>query len=45
MLAMLGGLEMGWDAIRAYAAQVIDYVVQIRRVDGRRFVSEISAPQ
>jgi type IV secretion system protein VirB11 len=44
MLAMLGGLEMGWDAIRAYAAQVIDYVVQIRRVDGRRFVSEISAP-
>ena len=44
MLAMLGGLEMGWDAIRAYAAQVIDYVVQIRRVDGRRFVSEIAVP-
>ena len=41
MLALLSGVEMGWAAIQAYARRVIDVVVQLRRVNGRRVVSEI----
>jgi type IV secretion system protein VirB11 len=41
MLALLSGVEMGWAAIQAYARRVIDVVVQLRRVNGRRAVSEI----
>jgi len=41
MLALLSGVEMGWAAIQAYARRVIDVVVQLRRVNGRRMVSEI----
>jgi type IV secretion system protein VirB11 len=41
MLALLSGVEMGWAAIQAYARRVIDVVVQLRRVNGRRIVSEI----
>jgi type IV secretion system protein VirB11 len=43
MLALLGGLAFEWEAIRRYALNVIDYVVQIRRDGkGRRVISEIS---
>ena len=41
MLALLSGVEMGWAAIQAYARRVIDVIVQLRRVNGRRAVSEI----
>ena len=41
MLALLSGVEMGWAAIQAYARRVIDVIVQLRRVNGRRVVSEI----
>ena len=41
MLALLSGVEMGWAAIQAYARRVIDVIVQLRRVNGRRLVSEI----
>ena len=41
MLALLSGVEMGWPAIQAYARRVIDVVVQLTRVGGRRSVSEI----
>jgi type IV secretion system protein VirB11 len=41
MLALLSGVGMGWAAIQAYARRVVDVVVQLRRVNGRRAVSEI----
>jgi len=41
MLALLSGVDMGWAAIQAYARQVIDVVVQLKRIDGRRVVSEV----
>lgn len=41
MLALLSGVEMGWAAIQAYARRVIDVIVQLRRVNGRRVVTEI----
>lgn len=41
MLALLSGVDMGWAAIQAYARRVIDVVVQLKRTDGRRVVSEI----
>lgn len=41
MLALLSGIDMGWPAIQAYARRVIDVVVQLKRSDGRRAVSEI----
>jgi type IV secretion system protein VirB11 len=41
MLALLSGVDMGWSAIQAYARRVIDVVVQLKRTDGRRAVSEV----
>ena len=41
MMALLGGANLDWAAVRAYAAQVIDVVVQMRRDNGRRFVSRV----
>ena len=41
MLALLSGVDMGWAAIQAYARRVVDVVVQLRRIDGRRVVSEV----
>jgi type IV secretion system protein VirB11 len=41
MLALLSGVDMGWSATQAYARRVIDVVVQLRRVGGRRIVSEV----
>jgi type IV secretion system protein VirB11 len=43
MLAVLGGLSLEWDAIRRYAGQVIDYVIQVRKSSsGQRFIAEIA---
>ena len=33
--------HLDWAAVRAYAAQVIDVVVQMRREAGRRYISKI----
>ena len=41
MLALLSGVDMDWSAIQAYARRVIDVVVQLKRTDGRRAISEI----
>jgi type IV secretion system protein VirB11 len=41
MLALLSGVDMGWAAIQAYARRVVDVVVQLRRIDGRRGVSDV----
>jgi len=42
MMALLSGIDVGWQSIRAYARQVIDIVVQLKRADGRRFISDVT---
>jgi type IV secretion system protein VirB11 len=41
MLALLSGVDLGWDKLQAYIAQVIDIVVQIERRAGERQVVDI----
>jgi type IV secretion system protein VirB11 len=41
MLALMSGIDVGWAAIQTYARQVIDVIVQLKRNDGRRVISEI----
>jgi type IV secretion system protein VirB11 len=41
LLAMTSGLELGWEKVQAYVGQVVDVVVQIERVGGRRRIGEI----
>jgi type IV secretion system protein VirB11 len=41
MMALLGGANLDWAAVRAYARQVIDVIVQMRREAGRRVVSRM----
>ena len=41
MLALLCGVDVGWEAIRTYARQVIDIIVQIKRVKGVRTITDI----
>ena len=41
LLALMSGVDLGWPVVRAYVRQVVDVIVQMRRVDGRRQVSEI----
>ena len=41
MLALLSGVDMDWAAIQAYARRVIDVVVQLKRTDGRRAISDV----
>ncbi len=41
MLALLSGIDVGWEPLRAYARQVIDVIVQMGRVDGVRTVTDI----
>ncbi len=41
MLALLSGVDLGWDKLHAYIAQVIDIVVQIERRGGERRVVDI----
>ncbi len=42
LLALMGGIDLGWPLARAYVRQVIDVVVQMRRLAGRRHIGEIS---
>ncbi len=32
LMALLSGIDLGWDAVRAYVRHVVDLVVQLRRV-------------
>ena len=41
MLALLSGVDMDWAAIQSYARRVIDVVVQLKRTDGRRAISDV----
>ncbi len=37
MLALLGGVNINWEALRTYVVQVVDIIVQLKRTqDGRR---------
>jgi len=42
LLALLGGVDLGWEALRTYIRQVVDVIVQLKRVDGTRRVVEVS---
>jgi len=41
LLALMGGVDLAWPMVRAYVRQVVQVIVQMRRVDGARHVSEI----
>ena len=41
MLSLMNGVHVSWEAIGAYIRKVIDVVVQLKRVDGRRVITEI----
>lgn len=41
MMALLGGLEIGWESIRAYVRSVVDIIVQLRHDRGRRGIAAI----
>lgn len=41
LMTLQAGLNIGWNDVRAYVAQVVDVVVQLGRDDGRRRVSEV----
>lgn len=41
LLALTANAQIGWDAVMRYIRQVVDIVVQVRRIDGARRVSEI----
>ncbi len=41
MMAQLGGLKVEWAVVQAYARQVIDIVIQMHRVNGRRSVGGV----
>lgn len=42
LLALTANNGVGWDAIRSYIRQVVDVVVQLRRIDGARRVTEVA---
>jgi type IV secretion system protein VirB11 len=41
MMALLSGVDVGWSAVQAYARQVIDIIVQLKRVDGGRRIAAV----
>ncbi|HEX4181763.1 MAG TPA: P-type DNA transfer ATPase VirB11 [Caulobacteraceae bacterium] len=41
LLALMSGVDLGWPMVRAYVRQVVEVIVQMRRVDGQRRVSEV----
>jgi type IV secretion system protein VirB11 len=41
MLALLSGVDLGWDKLHAYIEQVVDIVVQIERRAGERRIVDI----
>ena len=42
LLALTANAQIGWDAIMRYIRQVVDVVVQVRRIDGERRVTRIA---
>lgn len=42
LLALTANAQIGWDAVMRYIRQVVDLVVQVRRIDGERRVSQIA---
>ena len=42
LLALTANSGVGWDAIRSYIRQVVDVVVQLRRIDGARRVTDVA---
>ncbi|WP_297510800.1 P-type DNA transfer ATPase VirB11 [uncultured Caulobacter sp.] len=41
LLSLLSGVDLGWETVRSYVRQVVDVVVQLKRVDGVRRVTEL----
>jgi type IV secretion system protein VirB11 len=41
LLSLLSGVDLGWETVRSYVRQVVDIVVQLKRVDGVRRVTEL----
>jgi type IV secretion system protein VirB11 len=41
MLSLLGGVDLGWSSVRSYVRQVVDVIVQLRRENGVRAVSDV----
>jgi type IV secretion system protein VirB11 len=41
LLSLLSGVDLGWETVRSYVRQVVDVVVQLKRVDGARRVTEV----
>ena len=41
MMSLLSGVNLDWASARAYAVRTVDLVVQMRRADGVRWVSEV----
>lgn len=41
LLSLMKGAQVGWDAIQAYVRQVVDVIVQLKRVDGERRITDI----
>jgi type IV secretion system protein VirB11 len=41
LLALTSGVDLEWPVVSAYVRRIIDIIIQMRRVDGRRQVSEI----
>ena len=41
LLSLLSGVDLGWETVRSYVRQVVDVVVQLKRVDGARRVTEL----
>ena len=40
-LAMTSGLDLGWERVQSYVRRVIDIIVQLERVNGRRRVADV----
>ena len=41
LMALMSGVDLGWETVSAYTRQVIDIVVQLKRVNGRRVVTDV----
>jgi len=41
LLALMSGVELGWDKVRTYVGRVVDVVVQLDRTDGARRMTEV----
>ena len=41
LLALMSGVELGWDKVRTYVSRVVDVVVQLDRTEGTRRLTEV----